>query len=212
MGKKDLYLLVYLAQKAGLYGSLDSSTSIIANDLDISQQTASRKLRDFEDSGLIKRDVSVKGISLSFKDKGRDKLKNHYSQLSGLFEKKKNLSGKVFSGLGQGGFYVSTIEYKKEFKKLLNVDPYEGTLNIRANKEDIQEFLANKESVRIEGFETKKRSYGGINCYMVKINGVDGAIIVPDRTNHNNETVEIIAPMFLREKFNLKDNDEVELQ
>jgi len=32
MGKKDLYLLVYLAQKAGLYGSLDSSTSIIAND------------------------------------------------------------------------------------------------------------------------------------------------------------------------------------
>ncbi len=212
MGKKDLYLLVYLAQKAGLYGSVDSSTSIIANDLDVSQQTVSRKLREFEDSGLIKRNVSVKGMNLSFKDKGRNKLKNHYSQLSCLFEEKKSLSGKVFSGLGQGGFYVSTNEYKKEFKNLLNIDPYEGTLNIRASKEDIQEFLANKEIIRIDGFETKKRSYGGINCYKIKVGDVDGAIIVPDRTNHNNETVEIIAPMFLREKFNLKDNDEVVIE
>ena len=205
-------MLVYLAKKAGLYSSLDTSTSIVAKDLDVSQQTISRKLRDFENKGWINRDVSITGINVSLADKGRNELKTHYEQLSILFNKKKNMKGKVFSGLGEGKFYVAVEEYNKEFKKILGITPYKGTLNLKVKSSSLRNFLASKNCIRINEFKTKERTYGGINCYKIKINNTEGAIILPDRTNHNPETAEIIAPLYLRDKYNLKDGDEVNLQ
>lgn len=207
-----MYLLLYLAQKAGLHSSLDTSTSIIAKDLNVSQQTISRKLRDFENKEWIKRNVSISGITISLADKGRDELKDHYTQLNALFNNKKDLKGKVFSGLGEGKFYVSVDGYKKEFEKVLGSAPYKGTLNIRVRKSSLQDFLAAKECIRIKGFKTKQRTYGGLDCYKIKINNTEGAVIIPDRTNHNPETAEIIAPLYLRGKYKLNDGDEVKLK
>ena len=47
----------------------------------------------------------------------------------------------------------------------------------------------------------------------VKINGkILGAVIFPDRTNLPPDTAEVIAPINLRKKFELKDGDKIALE
>ena len=45
----------------------------------------------------------------------------------------KVLSGIVVKGLGEGSFFMSMGHYKKEIKKKLGFNAYEGTLNIKIN-------------------------------------------------------------------------------
>ena len=51
-----------------------------------------------------------------------------------------------------------------------------------------------------------------MHCFPVLIGGrFRGAILVPLRTTHNLDVLELIAPEFLRENLKLKDGDTVEV-
>lgn len=208
MGGKYLDLLMYTAKRKGLFNALNSSTSRIANDLNVSQQTISRKLREMENLELIKRDVSPNGLSVSIVGKGRALLKKNYLELKLIFkEKKLMLKGIVEKGIGEGKYYMSMKQYQQQFKSKLGFDAYPGTLNLKVNKVEAMTFLSNIEPIIIDGFSTKSRTYGSLSCYKIKVNDINGAIIIPKRTRHEEEILEIIASIYLREKLNLKDGD-----
>jgi len=136
--------------------------------------------------------------------------------LSGIFSKKKiSFSGKLITGLGQGGYFVGLKGYKKQFRNKLNFLPYPGTLNIKVDVKTGNLVRKLPNFILIEGFSTKKKTFGGLKCSKAKIdaNGksIVGAVILPFRTVHGEDIVEIIAPDYLREKMSLKDGDEVRI-
>ncbi len=98
-----LELLLHIAKKEGLFGSLKSSTLQISRELSISQQTISRKLREMEKKGLVKRLANPNGLTVSLDNKGRDFLQDNYRELSHLFKAQKTtISGIVEKGIGEG--------------------------------------------------------------------------------------------------------------
>jgi len=52
-----------------------------------------------------------------------------------------------------------------------------------------------------------------VECYPATINNSeDGAVIIINRTHYDNSVLELIAPVNLREKFNLKEGSSVQVK
>jgi riboflavin kinase len=207
-----LELLLHIAKKKGLFGSFKSSTLSISKELDISQQTISRKLREMEDKKLVKRLASPNGLSISLDNKGRDFLQKNYQDLKDLFKAKKTvINAIVQEGIGEGSYYVSQKQYNKQFRSKLGFVAFPGTLNLKVSREELTQFLANKEMILIEGFNTKTRTFGPINAYKIKTNNIESAIVVPERTRHAEDIIEVIANVNLRDALKIEDKDTVKL-
>jgi len=207
-----LELLLYIAKKEGLFGSLQSSTLQISKELSNSQQTISRKLREMENKGLITRSTSPNGLIVSLDNKGRDLLQKEYQQLSQIFKTKKTtLSATVQKGIGEGAYYVSQKQYQNYFKEKLGFNPFPGTLNLKINKEELAQFLANKQPIEIPSFTTKTRTFGSIRAYKIKANNTEAAIVIPERTRHDQSIIEIIAQVNLKDSLKIDDEDKVKL-
>ena len=88
--------------------------------------------------------------------------------------------------------------------------PYPGTLNVEIEfiERNKLRLLKNRNAINIQEFQTENRTFGGVRCFRAKINGADGAIVLPIRSHYSN-VLELISEDFLREKLNLRDNDSV---
>lgn len=206
---KDLLLLLYVANKAGLHGTLTSSTVQLGADLEMSQQTVSRKLQQLDEEGSIKKQTTPTGVVLALTEKGKGKLQTLHGKLQNILQQETHLTGIIKNGLGEGKFYMSQEQYKQQFQQMLHFIPYPGTLNLAVDKNAAEIFLATKKQLYINGFKTKEREFGGLKCYPVLIAKKIGAVIVPDRTTHTLETIEIIAPENLRAALKLENGKEI---
>lgn len=113
--------------------------------------------------------------------------------------------GRVVMGLGEGGFYVE--KYNKYFLERLGFEAFPGTLNLSTNRIDFEKFFKN--SVKIE---PEEKGLFPVFCREVVINNkVKGAIVRPAKTSHK-KVLEIIAPLNLKEYFNLKEGDFVKVR
>jgi len=121
------------------------------------------------------------------------------------------LEGTVASGLGEGAYFMSMQHYKDEIKKKLGFDAFEGTLNIKTDKENIDP-LKKINPIIIAGFEKDGKKFGGASCYTAKLNGTDGAIIIPDINKHKDDIIEFIAPVNLKSELNIKDGDKIKIE
>ncbi|MGB9726033.1 MAG: DUF120 domain-containing protein [Fervidicoccaceae archaeon] len=192
--------------------------STVSKQLGVSQQTASRLLKNLEEEGYIFRMVKGRGEFVELTQKGLSTLEVLYGMLSKLMSEERGilvLEGKVVSGLGEGQYYMKIPYYRNRVKELLNFVPYPGTLNVQLEGESTLKRLAlTKESgLRIEGFRNEERFYGGATLFKAKINGFEKAgIIIPDRTSHPKDVIEIVAPIYLRGELGLKDGDRVVLE
>jgi riboflavin kinase len=193
------------------------STTRLAKILECSQQSASRHLKLLEEMELVSRRMSTNGSLIKITEDGLKSLSKVYYAMKGLIEGVDELlilEGAVFSGMSQGGYYVSQPFYREQLREKLGFDPYLGTLNLRL-KEGFQEqrqILEGWPSIRIEGFKETERAFGGGRCYPLLVNGeVEGAMVVADRTAYDLSVVEVIAPISLRERFGLEDGDTVRL-
>ncbi|MCH7902189.1 CTP-dependent riboflavin kinase [archaeon] len=212
MKEENFGLTMLLAKKAGLFGKVFVSTSSLAVLTGFSQQSISRKLRELENEKVISRKVSNSGIEISFTENGRKELESFYFELRELFSRKKfSLKAKVVEGLGEGTYYTSIPQYKKQFSEKFGFDLFPGTLNLEVDPSERNVFTSS-EPVKVNGFETKSRTFGGIDCWPCFINKKVKAIaIIPHRTNHPDNVLELIAPFSLRKKLNLKSNSFIEV-
>ena len=196
------------------------STEYLAGKLGISQQTASRYLIELEHRGWIQRNVTPEGGLIKIDDAGTKELQKLYSNLKFLIEKayppSVTLEGAVFTGLGEGAYYISKEFYRKQFAEKLGFDPYPGTLNLKLTAEyDIKTRmeLDAYPAVEVAGFQNQDRTFGLVKCYPATIdNKVKGALVTALRSHYDVSVLEIIAPVCLRRHLNLKDGNKVKVE
>jgi riboflavin kinase len=195
---------------------LKISSKELAEKIGQSVQTAARKLKELEEEGLIERTLTKDGQFVVITEKGKELLYKEYLDYKRIFEGEGEIviRGKVFSGLGEGRYYVSLEGYKKQFEEKLGFTPYPGTLNIKIPREQMffRTKLDEEEGILIEGFKTAERTFGEVKAFKCRINGIEGAVVIPKRTHYPKDVLEVIAPVKLRDVLKLKDGDWVEVE
>ncbi len=209
-----LYLKA-LAEIRKEQGKIRLSSSQIGKIWGVSQQTASRIIIGMERDGLIRRKINGKTQDIEIEERGMDILYDIFGELSDLLEVERDLeiAGKVKSGLGEGRYYVSKKPYVTQFTEKLGIVPYPGTLNVKIEPEyeSVLRQLRGRKGILIEGFSSDDRTYGAVKAFKCMIDGTDCALIFPYRSIYR-DVMEIISSEFLREKLNLKDDDEVRIK
>jgi riboflavin kinase len=221
LGSWKLFFTLYkLAELGACSRTVRVSTEYLAEKIGASQQTASRHLIDLEKIGWIKRTITPEGCLTKITDSGAAELKKLYSDLRLIFEAAYppsiTLEGVLFSGLGEGAYYVTIEGYRKQFMEKLGFDPYPGTLNLKlATEYDVKTMseLETYPAIEIQGFKDESRTFGPVKCYPAIINNkVKGAVVYALRSHYNASVLEIIAPIFLRGRLKLKDGNKVKVE
>ena len=217
---QHLYMLLKLAEMGAYRRIAKISTEYLANKLGISQQTASRYLIELERKGWIQRNITPDGSLIKIEEQGTRELQKLYSNLKVLIEKSYppsvTLEGTVFTGLGEGAYYITKDHYRKQFTEKLGFEPYPGTLNLKLSTDydiktriELDAFPA----VEVAGFKNENRTFGVVKCYPALIgNKVKGALITALRSHYDASVLEIIAPVCLRKHLNLKDGHKVKVE
>ncbi|MFH1056747.1 MAG: DUF120 domain-containing protein [Candidatus Micrarchaeota archaeon] len=203
MKPTPLNLLLNLARNPG-----KKTTAQLAAELGVAQQTASRWLAELKKEGMVEKTPS--GLRLT------QDAWNTLKQFQNPTPTKTEIFGIAVQGLGEGAYYLSLPGYRNQIKQKLGLDPYLGTLNLRLDSQtDLQnrDKLATLQSIQITGFKDEKtnRFYGGAKCYPCTANGIQAAIIIPDRTHHSPNILEIISPVHLRTKLKLKNGSNIKI-
>ena len=203
-----------LALLGAVKNRIEISSLELANQLDTSQQTASRYLLDLDQKGLITRELGIKKQLIQITHAGTEFLEEEYLEYQQIFELTEKLffKGKVVSGLGEGRYYTEQKGYVDQFKEKLGFTPYPGTLNVEIKyvERNKLRLLKNYNAININEFKTNDRTFGSVGCFRAEINGIDGAIVMPLRSHYSN-ILEFISPCFLREKLDLKDGDDIKI-
>ncbi len=209
-----LHALKHLALLGANRDFVEIHTSQLGKILGISQQSASRRLREMLNDGLVEERRFGKKIWVKITKKGMDLLKKEAIDYRRIFEVAEGieLTGEVISGLGEGKYYIMKKGYFNQIKEKLFFEPYPGTLNIRVYAKDIDkvELLKNLPGICIKGFVSEGRTFGNVKAFLCMINGKDAALIMPERS-HYKDVVEIIADKNLREELKLKDGSIVDI-
>jgi riboflavin kinase len=217
---KLFFTLFKLAELGASSRTVKVSTEYLAQKTGASQQTASRHLITLEKLEWIKRTVTPEGCLTKITPQGVAKLKKLYSELRLIFESEYppsiTLEGTLFTGLGEGAYYVTKEGYRKQFMEKLGFNPYPGTLNLKLTSEyDIKSLseLETYPAVTLEGFEDESRTYGAVRCYPAIINNKEkGAVINALRTHYGESVIEIVSPTYLRSRLKLKDGNKVKVE
>lgn len=214
---EDLQCLKALAVRGGCRGPIFVSTQSIGEMLAISQQTASRRLKSLETTGLITRTLSADGQHVTVTRPGEEVLRKEYQEYCRVFTeggKSYQLNGAVVSGIGEGKYYMSLGPYKEQFTAALGFEPYPGTLNIKLAPSSItvRKKIDALDWTRIKGFSTDGRTFGDARCIPCRIGTIKCGIVVPGRTHYPDDLIEVIAPIALRRKLGVEDNDSINVE
>lgn len=212
------FTLLQLARLGALRKGVNVSTSDLAKELGFSQQTASRRILELEAKGYIRRSVGKRGQTIVMTEKGAQQLMAVYTILhTSLSDALKSivLTGEIFTGLGEGAYYVSLEGYRSQIIEKLGFDPYPGTLNLRlTDPPDVyfRELLSHRPGILIKGFSNGRRTYGSVKAFKAKIKDINAAVLLIERTHYGRDTLEVIAPINLRQALKLKDGDKVSVE
>jgi riboflavin kinase len=123
--------------------------------------------------------------------------------------------------MGEGRHYISLPGYMRQFEERLGYEPFPGTLNLDLDSESVRRRGAMEtfEPIEIDGWEDDERTYGPCVCYPATVVADDGEdegeaydgahVIAPERTHHDEDQLELIAPEKLRDVLGLDDSDRV---
>ena len=191
------------------------STKKLGDSIDLSQQAASLRLIELQRAGLIERAHSGRGLAVRLTEAGLKEVELFLSEASVNFERGKNefvFQGRVFTGLNEGGYYISLKGYARSFRKALGFEPFPGTLNLRLVDQAMVEqhrILNLRQGITIPGFTDGKRSFGPVKVFKAKIGGNrPGAVLAIERTHYDDSVLELISPIGLRKTLGLMDGDE----
>ncbi|MCK5628524.1 DUF120 domain-containing protein [Candidatus Bathyarchaeota archaeon] len=217
---RHLCTLFKLAEMGAYKRTAKISTEYLADKIGISQQTASRYLIELERDGWIRRIITVEGCLIKITDSGTKELQKLYSNLRFIFETPYppsiTLEGTVFTGLGEGAYYLLKDHYRKQFIEKLGFDPFPGTLNLKLTGDyDLRTHieLDAYPAIEIQGFKNKDRTFGLVKCFPATVaNRVRGAVVSALRSHYDISVIEIVAPVCLRKRLNLEDGKKVKVE
>lgn len=209
-------ILKQLALMGATKNFVKISSKELADKIDQSLQTAARKLKELEERELIERVLDKDGQFIAINESGKKILYREYLEYKKIFDRGESIiiTGKAMSGVGEGRYYVSLEVYREQFKDKLNFDPYPGTLNLKISKEQayFRRRLDEEEGIKISGFSTDDRTFGEAKAFPCRIDQVEGAVVIPQRTHYPSDVMEVISPVHIRDKLGIKDGDPVNVE
>jgi riboflavin kinase len=217
---RHILTLIKLAEMGAHKRTSKISTEYLAEKMEISQQTASRYLVELESRGWIQKTTTPEGSLIRIQEAGIMELQKLHSMLHLILEAayppSVTVEGTVFTGLGEGAYYISKEYYRKQFVEKLGFDPYPGTLNLKLTTDYDLKTRAELESypaIEIQGFKNENRTFGTVKCYPARIgNKVKGALILALRSHYDRSVLEIVAPVNIRKQLSLKDGQKVKVE
>jgi riboflavin kinase, archaea type len=111
--------------------------------------------------------------------------------------------GTVFSGQGRGKKFVQLPWFKQQVEEKLGFSPYPGTLNLFLIGKNVE----NRRLLEVsDGLMIKPQTgyYSGV-MFIATIDTLECAVVIPIMPNYPNDVLEVIAPIYLREKLKLVD-------
>lgn len=209
----------FALRKLALLGAMDDYISIssreLGESLEMSQQSASKRILELIDCQYITRDLGTRKQRIKITQKGVEEMKKEYTEYRRIFERTDhiNIRGEVASGMGEGGYYICQEGYLTQFRSKLGFEPFQGTFNVRIYPEEIGklDIIRSTSGIVIDGFLSEGRSFGNVIAYKSKIHNIDCAILIPERS-HYADILEIIAPCSMRRTLSLGDGDRVDVK
>jgi len=218
----SILICMLVLKKLALLGAMEKpvliSSAELAGLISVSPQTAVRRLQELEREGLITRRPAGGGQRVEVTDRGVELLRREYLDYQAIFSRwnEIRLTGEVVTGLGEGKYYISLEGYRRQFQEKLGFTPFPGTLNLRLSPQSLGRLARLERGIRIEGFVSEKRTFGGGTCFPSLVQKgsqeVKGAVVMPDRSHYSREIIEVIAPVNLRERLGLADGSIVEIK
>lgn len=214
MKEKYITALRKIALMGGMNDYIAISSRELGDELDMSQQSASKRILELLDRDLIHRDLGARKQRIKLTEEGVDALREEYMEYQKIFELKGNIviHGTITTGMGEGRYYVNQPSYKEQFTDKLEFKPYEGTLNVKVDPNDISkiDILRKSDGVIIEGFEKNGRTFGDVKAFPATIHNIECAVIIPSRS-HYSDVIEILCQYHLRRTLGIGDGDQVEV-
>lgn len=209
----------FALRKIALLGGLDDYVALSSRELgdvlEMSQQSASKRILELLDEKLITRDLGARRQRIKLSERGVEELRREYGEYRRIFELTDhvNLQGAVRTGMGQGGYYICQKPYMDQFEKKLGFRPYEGTLNVEVDKTDLGklDLVRNSGGCVIDGFTADGRTFGRVTAYKAKIRNIECAIVIPERSHYTN-IIEIVCQYHLRRTLSLSDGERLEVK
>jgi riboflavin kinase len=215
---QHILTLVELLFRGARHNYIEITTKELGKTINRSQQAASKHLLDLESDGYVHRVRKGQGFRVKVTEKGYEQMSKLFTALKSALDSAPDhleFNGTAISGMGEGAYYMSMIGYKKQFMKKLGFEPYPGTLNIKLSEQvyvDAKRALDKYPAIFIDGFNDGKRTYGWVKCYPANINNkVDGALLILERTHHDDSVIEVIAPVKIKDSANIGDGDKVKV-
>ena len=221
VGHDELATLKLVALDGALDGNKTITCSDLAGRLDVSTQTASRRLQRLDDCGYLAREFTGGGQRLTLTDEGERALQREYADYRRLFEGAVDvtLAGTVTSGMGEGSHYITLSGYMRQFRNRLGYEPFAGTLNVDLHERSVKARarMDAMSPIEIGGWADDDRTYGPAFCWPATVETAAGDryetchIIAPERTHYDAGQLEVIAPDELREVLSVDDTDELKI-
>lgn len=210
----DIEALKQLALLGAVDDHVELSSADFAGILDLSQQSASRRLIELQEAGLVAREMGIRRQRIRLTEEAVSLLRAEHLLYQRLFEQKDRLvvTGTVKAGLGEGRYYLSRPGYRSQFIAAFGWDPYPGTLNLELGPAEANKIrLLRRSPVHlIQAFQAEGRTFGAVTCQPATVAGHPCATIIPHRS-HYTTTLELIAPVQLRAAIPCVDGQELEV-
>jgi riboflavin kinase, archaea type len=235
-------ILIHLLAAGAKEIPIEITSGQLSKIINRSQQTTAKVLIELEESNLIERIKNNKKFKVKVTLDGYEIIKELQEMIKISLDNSKIkmaiFKGKIVSGMGEGSYYMSLNGYRKQFKEKLGYEPFPGTLNLKLEDKiymDKKREITNYPSIYIHGFKNENRTFGWVKCYpailtleiekykrniknidkKIKENKeikLDSAILLLERTHHDNSLMEIISPHCIKETANLKNGDFVTIE
>ncbi|RLE85544.1 MAG: hypothetical protein DRJ41_01015 [Thermoprotei archaeon] len=190
----------------------------LALDLDVSAWTLNRWIREAINRGLVNILKDGRASLYKITERGLIELLDLKKLLEDQLEDFISMKGLVTKGLSEGAYYMSIPEYEEMLHKALGFKPYPGTLNVKILEKyvPLRRILEKYEKPITTGFKKNSKEFGGVGFLRAEIINDSGrketcAVLFIEKTKHGPDIIEVVAPVNLREKLNLKDGSEVKL-
>ena len=215
---QHILTLAELFTKGARYNFIPITTSTLGKSIKKSQQSASKHLLELEANGYIERLRSGQKVSVRITTKGHSDMVKIFSTLKSSLESIPGyleFKGTISSGMGEGAYYMSMKGYTKQFKTKLGYIPFPGTLNVKLkDKESIEakRSLDAYPATLIDGFSDGKRTYGWVKCYPAKINNIEAALILLERTHYDDSIIELISKENIKKTAKLSTGSKISIR
>lgn len=131
------------------------------------------------------------------------------------------LSGNIEEGACDAKDFISLPGYMEQFERQLGYKPYAGTLNVGLNEASIErrQEIESWNPITIDGWDNGDTSFGPVFCLPATVRTKDKSeqydtahVIYPERTDHDLSTIELVAPVRLRNRLDISTDDQVTIE